>query len=325
MAFTLLDLSKIEKDPLKKSVMDTLLMETAMLELVPWETIGALSTKIVRYQDLPSVGFRKINGSFSSADGHLEQQVENIALMGVFSDTDKAIARAKNTIGDARAIQQTMMLKGMSYSLNDKFINGDVEVDVDEFKGLKKRIDDLNTEGFTGQRVDNGGTAGDGILLNTAEQHNFLDSLDKTIYAIKGHNPDYAFMNSTLLLAMRSLLRRLQLLDTTKDSFDRTVDMYQNVRLKDIGVKADQTTEILPNTETLEDAGAAESTSMYFVKFGIGELFWGIQEYPLEVDDKGLLESSPVFRTEVDWPLGFAQADPYSIARLFAIIPNSST
>ena len=45
----------------------------------------------------------------------------------------------------------------------------------------------------------------------------------------------------------------------------------------------------------------------------------------LEVDDKGLLEDKPVYRTEVDWPLGLAMADPYSIARLYGIIPNAST
>lgn len=325
MAFTLVDLSKVEKDILRKSVMDTFIMESVISELMPFETIGQIATTIVRYASLPSVGFRKINGTFSSGDGALEQQVETIALMGGFSDTDKVLAAVKNTIADARALQQTMTIKAMAFNLNDKFINGDPEVDVDEFKGLTKRIDDLNSEGFTGQFIDNNGTSGDGILLNSAERHNFLDHVDQAKYAINGHNPTFALMNSTLLLAFRSLLRRESLLDTTKDSFDRTVDMYDNMRLHDIGVKADQTTEIMPNTETLEAAGAAESTSMYMVKPGIGDQFWGIQTYPMDVDDKGLLQTSPVFRTEVDWPLGFAQANPYSLSRLFAIIPNSST
>ncbi len=325
MAFTLVDLSKIEKDILRKSVLDTFIMESNIMELLQFETIGAMATTVVRYQDLPSVGFRNINGTFSSSDGHLEQQVETISAMGGFSDTDKIIAATKNTIADARGLQQTMSVKAMAFFMNDKFINGDPEVDEKEFLGLEKRIDNLNSEGFTGQFIDNAGTSGDGILLNSAERHNFLDHVDQAIYAISGHNPAFSLMNSTLLLAFRSLLRREGLLDTTKDSFDRTVDVYDNVRLHDIGVKADQVTEILPNTETLEDAGAAESTSMYFVKTGIGENFWGIQTYPMDVDDKGLLQTSPVFRTEIDWPVGFAQANPYSLSRLYAIIPNSST
>ena len=325
MPLTLAEFSKIEKDSLRKSVMDTLIMEASVLELLPWETIGQLVTTISRFQALPNMGFRKINEGYASGDGALEQATETISLMGGYMDTDKALARAKKTIGDARKIQQTMGLKAMAYKFNDKFINGSPATDPEEFKGLKERVDGLRDEGFTGQYVDNAGTSGDGILLDATERHNFLDKVDVARYAIKGHNPAFGFMNSTLLLALRSLLRREGLLDTTKDQFDRVVNMYDNTRLQDIGVKADQTTEIMPNTETLEDAGVAESTSIYFCKFGIGEFLWGIQEYPLEVTDKGELEGSPVFRTQLDWPLGLAIADPYSISRLYGIIPNAST
>lgn len=326
--FTLADLAQIETDVLRKSVIDTLLMEADVMKFVPWETIGALSTKIVRYKDLPSIGFRAIGGDYSEGNVRMEQAIEHIALMGVYCDADKAQIRAKNTIAEARAVQQTAALKGMAYNFNDKFINGDPEASsatVNEFKGLKKRISDLNSDGFTGQYIDNAGTSGDGILLNSAERHNFLDHVDQAVYAIKGHKPDMALMNHNVLLALRSVLRREGLLDTTKDQFDRVVNVYDGCELQDIGVKADQTTEILPNSETLEDEGAAESTSIYFVRFGIGEYMWGIQEYDLEVDDIGQLEDGVTYRTIVDWPLGLAILDPYSVARLYAIIPNSST
>lgn len=55
--FTLAELSKIETDVLRKSVIDALVMEASVLEMVPWETIGQLSTRIVRMGTLPSVGF----------------------------------------------------------------------------------------------------------------------------------------------------------------------------------------------------------------------------------------------------------------------------
>ena len=324
-AWTLAELSKIETDTLRKSVIDTLLMESNVMQLVPWETIGQLATTIVRVQDLPSIGFRKINAGYSATIGHFEQKVENISLMGCYMDCDKAIARAKNTIADARAIAQVMALQGVAYKFNDKFINGDPATDPEEFKGLQKRVDDVVAEGYTGQYINNAGTSGDGINLDATERHNFLDKLDELIYAIKGHQPDMLFMNKKCLLAVRSLLRREKLLDSTKDMFDRRVDVYSGCQLIDIGTAADQTTDIITSTETLEAAGAAESTSIYAVKFGIGELLWGIQEYPLEVEDKGLLEASPVYRTELDWPLGLALADPRAVGRLCGIIPDGST
>lgn len=321
--FTLVELSKIETDPGRKSVIDTLLMESNVMEIVPWETIGALSTNIVRMGTLPSVGFRKINAGFTVGTGALEQKVENISLMGGFFDTDKAIVRAKNVSVNPRAIVQVMMTKAIAYKFNDRFINGNPESDPEEFKGLEQRIDDVVAEGYTGQAVDvAGGSVTEGILNSSAISHNFLNKFDQAMYQIKGHNPDFALMNSAVLLAIRALLRKEKLLDTTKDFFDRIIDVYGNTRLVDIGVTADQTTEIIAENET--KGGGSTESSIYFVKFGIGEFMWGIQEYPLEVEDKGLLEDKPIYRTEMDWPLGLAMADPYSICRLYGIIASNA-
>ncbi len=322
--FTLLELSKIETDTLRKSVLDTLLMESNIMEVVPWETIGALATTIVRMGTLPSVGFRKINEGYAIGTGALEQKVENISLMGAYFDTDKAIARAKNTIASARAITQVMMTKAIAYKFNDKFINGNPESDPEEFKGMRERVTDLYDEGYTGQLVDFA-CAGVGIMNTTTTAHAFLNNLDKLIYQVKGHSPDFLLMNSKMLLALRALLRKEELLDKTKDSFDRVIDMYGGARLIDIGVKADQNTEIITETETSAGVdGTDEYTSIYAIKFGIGEFLWGIQEYPLEVTDKGELEDKPIYRTEMDWPVGLALADPYSIARGIGIVPDSS-
>ena len=329
MAFTLAELSKIEVDPLRKSVADTLLMESDVMQMIPWETIGTLSTSVVKIQDLPSVGFRKINEGYSESTGHFDSKVETISLLGGMIDTDKALARAKNTIADARVIQQQMMVKSIAYKFNDRFINGDPATDPTEFKGVIKRVNDTYNEGYTEQLIDLNGTYGAardaGILYDTTNSHNFLNQLDKLQYAIKGHKADIFFMNKKVLLAVRALLRKERLLDQSRDSFDRIVDMYMGTRLVDIGTKADQVTEILPLTEDPMGLYTSDtSTSILAVRFGVGEYLWGIQEYPMEVTDKGLLEAKPVYRTEVDWPLGLAHIDPRSVARLCNIWPDST-
>jgi len=325
MAWTLAELSKIETDVLRKSVVDTLLMNSNVMELVPWETIGKLSTGIVRIQDLPSVGFRRVNAGYEESTGTFEQKMEQIALLGGDIDTDKAVARASNTIADARAIQQNLMLKAIAYKFNDKFINGKLVSDPREFSGLWERVDDIVTDGFTGQKIDCA-CSGVGFLNSSGASHAFLDKLDSLMYAIDGHKPDFLIMNQKCLLAVRSLLRREKLLDTTKDMFDRIIDIYQGARMINIGTCADQTTGIILNTETSAGvAGSSEHTSIYAVKFGIGEETWGIQEYPLEVEDLGQLESKPVYRTRVDFPVGLATISPRSIARLYGIIPDATS
>lgn len=323
--FTLVELSKIETDTLRKGVIDTLLMESVVMQMIPWETIGALATTVVRMGTLPSVGFRKVNEGYAVGTAALEQRVENISLMGAYFDTDKAIVRAKNTIASARAITALMMTKAIAYKFNDKFINGNPESDPEEFKGLKQRVDDIVADGYTGQVVDvAGASTSEGILNSTTTRRNFLNKFDQAIYQIKGHNPPYAYMNSNTLLAIRSLLRDERLLSQDKDMFGRIIDMYGTTGLVDIGVTADQTTEILPESEDKGGDTSDEECSIYFVKYGIGEFLWGIQEYPLEVEDLGRLEGSPIYRTEMDWPLGLAVADPYSIVRLYGVIPTNA-
>jgi len=317
MAWTLAELSKIETDVLRKSVIDTMIMESNILEMCPWETIGQLSTGVVSIQDLPSVGFRKINAGYEESTGHFQHKIEHISLLGGYIDTDKALARAKNTIADARAIQQQLMIKAMTYEFNDKFINGNPSGSGTslEFKGLLGRVDDINSDGYTSQKVQHDVTT---VLATDAKMYAFLDAIDQCIYSIKGHKPDYALMSQRTLLGLRSLLRRLKLLDTTKDMFDRVVDVYQGVRLIDMGVKADQSTQIITDVET--NAGVttgSNRSSIYFVKFGMGDMSWGIQQYPIEVEDLGLMTDKPVYRTMVDWPLGLATVDPRSLVRLY--------
>ncbi|MBA7466122.1 hypothetical protein ES707_01297 [subsurface metagenome] len=313
MAWTLAELSKIETDVLRKSVMDTLLYEANMLEMVPWETIGTLATTVVRYQNLPSVGFRKVNNPYSESTGTFEQKTENISLCGADIDTDKAIARAKNTIGDARAIQQGMMLKALGYSINDKFINGNPVSNPEEYMGIARRIKRNYDAGFTGQVIASATT---NQLPHTTDSDVFLDELDKLIYAISAHTPDALLMSSKMLLVIRSVLRRQKLLMTTQDMFGRIIDMYGSVKLIAMGVKADQTTEIIPSDGTEFWSDEVKHSSIYAVKFGIGDQLWGIQEYPLEVKDLGEQQSKPVYRTRLDWPVGLADVDPRCMAVL---------
>ena len=324
--WTLAELSKIETDILRKGIINTLIMESNLLEMCPWETIGQLSTGVIRIQDLPSVGFRRINAAYDKSDiGHLEHAVENISLFGRDIDTDEAIARSKNTIEDARAIQRRLVTMAIAYSFNNSFINGVVTVDTPlVFNGLRKRVDDLAVT-YTGQKID-AGCAGVGILNSSANSHAFLDKLDQLMYAIKGHRPDYLLMNAKTLLAVRSLLRREKLLDVTKDMFDRQIDTYQGARMVDIGVTADQTTEIITNSETSAGIdGTSEHTSIYAVKFGIGDMTWGIQQFPIEVKDMGEIEEKPVYRDRVTWNLGLATVDPRSLGRIYGIIPDASS
>lgn len=313
MASTLADLSKIEKDRLRKSVMDTMLMESVVMQHIPWETLNALGTVIVRFQDLPAVGFRKIGENYLESTGATEQISENVSLLGGMIDVDKALVRAGNTIERERAVQQRMKLKAMTYAFNDKFINGDRSSDPEEFDGLDRRCALIGSA----QEIDYTSTTS--ATTSASDARAFINKIDELIYSIDGHQPDALYMNKTALLSLRSCLRLASLLDTSRDQFGRQISAYGGIPMYDIGVTANQTTKVILDTET-KGGGSAE-TSIYAVKYGVGTDFWGIEEYPLDVVDKGELESGVTYRTVVDWPVGLAIANDRSIARLYGIIP----
>jgi hypothetical protein len=326
MAWNLAEFSKIEKDDLRGSIIDQFLMDSDILQIIPWETTGKLSMRVLRYKDLPSWGYRLVNEGLSESTGKLADKVESLCLGGLYIDTDKAIARASNTIADARAIQQTMAMKAAAYQFNWKFIAGNPTTDPKEFKGITKRIDDIYAEGYTDQKIACNSTSV-GILNSQTTRFNFIEDVEKLQYAVAGKAADMLLMNKKMLLALRSCLLREKLLSYDKDMFDRRIDMWGSTRLVDIGVRADQTTEIILNTETAAGvtSGGTECTSIYAVKFGIGDMLWGLQEYPMETEDLGLLQTKPVYRTQVDWNHGLADVNPRCMARMYGIVPDSSS
>jgi len=299
------------------TIADWFLMESNVLQIIPWSSEKELAIQITSWDTLPTVGWRKINAAPSESTGKFEQKIEAKYILGHYIDVDKVLVEANP---DNRQNQRRMSAKAMAFEFNDQFINGDPATD--EFKGLSKRVDDVNNAGYTDQYFDGGSaTAGRGCLYDTTERHYFIDKVAQLIHVIAEHKPDALFMNSKLYLCFESAMRREQLLKQTEDMFGRIINTFQQIPLIDIGIKADQTTEIIPNDEST--GGSSDETSIYAVKYGEGEYLWGIQQKPMEVIDHGLVTSAPVFRDLVEWVVGLAVSNPRSIARAYGIVADS--
>ncbi len=319
MAVTLAEFVKTamnEGQTLMPTIGNYFLMESNVLQLIQWNTDKNLAVKITSMSTLPTVAWRKINAAPSESTGTTEQKIESKYIFGHYIDVDRVLVYANP---NERATQRKMSAMAMAFEFNDQFINGDPVND--EFKGISPRIDDINTDGFTDQYFDAGSdTVGRGILYDTTEQHYFMDNVAKLIHVVSGHKPDSMYMNSKMYLAFEAALRRAQVLNQSKDMFGRIINMYQQVPLIDIGIKADQTTEIITNAETL--SGGTDETSIYACRYGDG-YFNGIQQKPLEVIDQGLITSSPVFRDLVEWVVGLSVENPRSLARAYGFVADN--
>ena len=295
------------------------LEESNILQNLPLSTQPQLAVQITAAKTLPTAGTRKLNANFTESTGKFEQKIESKYIFGLDIDVDVVLEKANP---GERQTQRRMAAKAIAYKFNDMFINGNPSSD--EFKGLKKRVTDINVKGFTDQYIDAGSTNANnrGLLYDSAERHYFLDKVSELIAAIIGGGPDALYMNKKLLLAFESACRREKLLKQTEDMFGRIINMYSGVPLIDIGRDGYQsTTEIITNSESL--SSGSEETSIYAVKYGENEMLWGMQQDSMDVRDLGEIDSSPVLRDRVEWVVGLAHSQPLSIARAFGFVADA--
>ena len=312
---TLVEFSKITKDPLVKSVAMTLIEESQPMKYIPWETIGSLYKKMVRIQTLPSVARRKLNAAWTSSTGTTEPVNEGLSIVGGNIDVDKEMVEGNQTVEDIRSLQQIMKTKAMAYEFNDNFINGSTLTDADNFDGLKARCD--RTE-MSAQKILSA-TSTNYITDTQAHALDFLAEMDKLCYAIDGHSPSFLVTNDVGIRKINQALRIAAVLNQNKDQFGNLVTTWgNNIPIYDIGVKADQSTKVIAD-ETIAGIAGSNYFSIYAVKVGEGTDFWGIQKHKLEVKNAGLLEDQVTYRTNVNWPVGLAMINKRSIARLYGI------
>jgi hypothetical protein len=322
MAVTLADVAKQSKDPLRQAIIENLLRYSDLLAIVPFENVDALTSVAVRWQNLPTVGFRKFNAGYTESTGQTEQIEESIKFLGGDVDVDKAFTLVKNVIQDPATTQTNMKLKALAYAFNYYAIKGSPAVDADGFYGLEYRVDTLPArQKFA---IGTAGTPFD-VTASTANEHAFLDGLHKLSKVVGG--ADAFLMNEAMWLGVASVLRRLGLLDVTKDQFDREFSTFGGGKLIDVGVKADQATEIITDSEDPGDGGT-DTTSIYAVKFGLDDGLVGIQINDMDAywvgGEDHELESKPVKRLRIDWGVGLAGFGSYYAARMYNLKPAGS-
>ena len=323
MALTLAEYAKQaynDGNLLLGNIADWFLMESNVAQLIPWATNKQLAVKIVAWDSLPTVGWRKINAAYSESTAKLQHKIESKYIFGHDIDVDVVLAKAGDTIGDVRQNQRMASAKAMAFEFNDQFINGDPAND--EFKGVSARVDDVYAAGYTDQYFDAGSaTSGRGLLYDTTDRQYFMDNVAKLIHVTAEHKPDALYMNSKMYLAFEAALRREGVLKQTEDMFGRIINAYQQVPLIDIGIKADQSTEIITNAEIL--SGGTDETSIYSVKYGDEQYLWGIQQEAMQARDLGEIDTKPVYRDRVEWVVGLAVNNPRSIARAYGFVADN--
>jgi len=200
---------------------------------------------------------------------------------------------------EARASQTEQKVRSMRLTLEAAIINGDATFDPRAFDGLSKRLLPAGP-----QTIDN-----DGGTVKLTKLEELVDSVN-------------ASGGEKVLITSKAGRRQI-----SHASREAGGDLYQVMD----GRHWFEDTEILVVDEdanghpVLGFGEAGSTTSFYCCVFG-DELVTGLQgpfegRYGISVRDFGEVQDAPVFRTRVDWYVGFAVCHDRSVARLFNIGP----
>jgi hypothetical protein len=337
MAVTLNETLKVVRDDMGKAIILDLLRQSPLLRFIPIVTVSTPTVKATRWQTLPQAGTRKIGGAYTESTGTLEQIEDPWFAYGGDFGVDRLLLKL-NTVQDPLTLQAKMKVAAIAARINYDFIRNDhASGDPDGFEGLQKRVSNQPSRMTIDLSV-----AGDSlkVLASVTNEQTFLDGLHEALKKLDVSGADGMmdanvafFMNETTWLGIRKVLIRAGQLSTAQDSYARTFTMFGPAKLIDVGLRGDQTTEIITNTEDPGDGGN-DATSIYAVRFG-GVTRRSAKGEILTHDDDGLkmiqlsgtsLEpydlpepgpgSAPIISRRVEWAIGLTQSGKYSIARI---------
>lgn len=306
MPLTLADVRKLEKDELTRGFMDIFQMENELSGFVNVQKIDQMRARAIRMVSLPTPGTRRLGASFSESKGSVDFVEETVYSVGGYIDVDYLLEQDKSVIKSPRAVQTELWAKALAYDFNDILVNGTEATErpdglLQRIAGLgaNQTIDAASLDVSTGANKDTNGLA-------------VIDFLDQLIDAVDGHQADFLLMNIKTKQALRSILMRKGLWGAQKDQFGRDINEYRGAKILDTGVKADQSTLVLPNSSLSNG-----DTNATIIAGRFGENYLSLLQYqPLRVQDLGRQDGTPNLRTEVEWVYGFMMPHPRGLARI---------
>jgi len=299
MAISLAEAAVLSEDDLQRGVIETFVWESYILDRLPLMPIEGNAYAYNEELTLPGAAFRAVNTGYTESTGTVNQLTETLSILGGDADVDTFIQQTRSNLNDQRAVQTKMKVKAAVATYQDAFINGDNGANAEEFDGLINRL--------TGAQVIATGTNGLPIVgADDSARHLFLDRVDELLSLVVG-GADALYMNKAARTKMANSARRLGFWDRQRDEFGRTVELYNDIPMLDLGVDL-ASADILPWTED-EGTSTGVCSSIYAVHFSGDESeagVAGLENGGVQVRDLGEIDSDPVYRTRIEFFCGLA-------------------
>lgn len=290
MALKLIDAQVLSTDVLQAGIIETIVQESTVLQMLPFQTIEGNAYSYNVEKALPSVAFRAVNEAYTASEATFEQRSENLVILGGDVELDRFIMQTLSNVNDQMGVQIMEKAKAIANTFTRTFFKGNKAVDAKSFDGLDVRI--AGTE----QELDF--TASAEIQAGLKGHARKLDALNTLLDSVRG-GADALYMNKRV---KRQILAVLQASDhyieTGVDSFGKPVEKYAGVPLMTV------------ENDILDD------TDIYAVKFGAYTHVTGLTNGGVSVRRLGETSAKAVEVTRIEWFVGLAQFNPYASARL---------
>lgn len=280
MPVTLAEAQVNAQDDVEFAVIDELRRYSWLLDQIPFDqcvspgTAGAtLTYGYTRLVTAASAAFRAINSEYTAGKAVRQRYTTDLKPLGGSFELDRVLANLGETRTNEQAFQLEQLLRSIRTKFQTELVLGDTAVDANGFDGLDKALTGSSTEIIP----NSGGTMyadWTSATINSEETaHTALDLLDELIDMVEG-GADAILGNRKGIQRVRSIARRAGYYTRAEDALGRTVEMFGNAALVDLGETADGSGSIIPTETRDPDGGGAGGnitglTDLYAVRFGM--------------------------------------------------------
>lgn len=266
MAITLADAQVNTQDDVDYTVIDEFRKTSFLLDSLTFDdsvtpgTGGAtLTYAYTRHITERSASSRQINTEYSKSEAKRERKSVDLVPFGGKFEIDRVIANLGPATSNEVTYQMQQLVKAAIAKFHDEFINGTAADFSDSdpgFDGLANIVDGTVTEVDAEQSwsADEIGTD------SSAAAHKALDELDEWMDTMDG-SPDVIFSGDKGIARLRSLARRANYYERSRDGFGREVESYRGIPFLNLREKPGSSDPIIPTTDG--------DTTLYAVRLGM--------------------------------------------------------
>lgn len=293
MAMTMTEAAKLTNDVLLRGVIETIVSESSILQMLPFEDVTGTAVTYNRENAAPSIDWYAVGDTWAEGTPTFSQETATLKILGGDADVDNFLQQTYRNPNDLEAEVISLKAKAVAYEFSQTFYDGDSNANAKQFDGLFNLVSGT-------QDIE---IATDGGPLT-------LDKLDELIDLVKPGRPDALCMAKRTRRKLSSLRRASgNLLETDVDMFGRRALYYDGLPIL---------VDDFISTDEEQGTSGAVCSSIYAVKFGRQGVM-GLENGSIQVERVGELETKDATRHRIKWYCGLALFGSLGLARLAGI------